>query len=77
MYLVGIKDFNRMTPESSKSLVKLNAEDSPYSNTIRMNQAIQLLPVTDLLEFNDKGKPYTQYTIFVRNSDWAQPMESK
>jgi hypothetical protein len=23
---------------------------------------------------NDKGKPYAQYTIFVRNSDWAAPM---
>ena len=76
MYLVGVKDFKRMTQENHKSMVKLNADDSPYSNTIRLDKVIQLLPVTDLFEFNDKGKPYTQYTIFVRNSDWAEPMKA-
>jgi hypothetical protein len=40
-----------------------------------MNKTIQLLPVTDLMEMTDKGKAYVQYTVFVRNSDWAEPME--
>lgn len=75
MYLVGIKDFKRMTPENYKSMVKLNSDDSHYSNTIRLDKAIQLLQVTDLLEFDVKEKPYTQYSIFVRNYDWAQPIE--
>jgi hypothetical protein len=35
----------------------------------------QIFPVTDLMEMNDKGKPYVQYTVFVRNSDWAEPMQ--
>jgi hypothetical protein len=52
----------------------MNAENSPYSQSNRMNTTFQLLPVTDLFEMNDKGKPYIQYTIFVRNSDWAEPM---
>jgi hypothetical protein len=75
MYIVGIKDFKRMTPEHHKSLIKMDSPDSPYSNTIRMNKTIQLLPVTDLMEMTDQGKPYIQYTVFVRNSDWAEPME--
>ncbi len=77
MYLVGIKDFKRMTPENYKSMVKLNSDDNHYSNTIRLDKAIQLLQVTDLLEFDVKEKPYTQYSIFVRNYDWAQPIESE
>lgn len=75
MYIYGIMDFKRMTPENSKSLVKMNGEDSPYSGSNRMSKSFQLLPVTDLFKMTDKGKPYVQYSIFVRNSDWAEPME--
>jgi len=75
MYIVGISDFKRMTPEHHKSLIKMNSDDSPYSNTIRLSQTIQLLPVTDKMEMTDEGKPYAQYTLFVRNSDWAEPMK--
>ena len=73
IYIYGIKDFKRMTPEYHKSLVKMNAENSPYANSNRMNKIIQLLPVTEKFEFEEKGKPYVQYTVFVRNSDWAEP----
>ncbi len=73
MYIYGIKDFKRMTPENHKSLIKMNGQNSPYSNTSRMNKTIQLLPVAEKFEFNEKGKPYVQYTVFVRNSDWAEP----
>jgi hypothetical protein len=75
MYIVGVKDFKRMTPENHQSLIKMNGEDSPYKNTIRLNKTIQLLPVTDILEMTDKGEPYVQYTVFMRNSDWAEPMK--
>lgn len=74
VYIYGIKDFKRMTPEYHKSLVKMNADDSPYDGSNRLSFSFQLLPVTELFEMNDKGKPYAQYTIFVRNSDWAAPM---
>jgi len=73
IYIYGIKDFKRMTPENHKSLVKMNAENSPYETSNRMNTIIQLLPVTEKFEFDEKGKPYVQYTVFVRNSDWAEP----
>lgn len=73
VYIYGIKDFKRMTPEYHKSLVKMNAANSPYATSNRMNKTIQLLPVTDKMEFNEKGKDYVQYTVFVRNSDWAEP----
>ncbi len=75
MYIFGIKDFKRMTPEHHKSLIRMVADDNPYVNTGRLNTTIQLLPVTELFEMNDKGKPYVQYTVFVRNSDWAEPIE--
>jgi hypothetical protein len=74
MYIYGIKDYKRMTAEHHKSLVKMNADKNPYTDSRRLNTMFQLLPVTDLFELNDIGKPYTQYTIFVRNSDWAEPM---
>jgi hypothetical protein len=74
-YIVGVKDFTRMTPEHQKSLIKMDGHDSPYSNSVRLNKTIQLLPVTDTFEMTDKGKPYVQYTVFMRNSDWAEPMQ--
>lgn len=75
VYIYGIKDFKRMTPEYHKSLVKMNADNSPYATSNRMNTVIQILPVADKFEFNEKGKPYIQYTVFVRNSDWAEPYQ--
>ncbi len=75
MYIYGIQDFKRTTPENHKSIIKMNAANSPYSNSGRLSTMYQILPVTDLFEMTDKGKPYTQYTIFVRNSDWAKPMD--
>jgi hypothetical protein len=75
MYMIGIKDFKRVTPEYHKSIFKMNAENSPYANSSRLSSSFQLLPVTDLFAMDDKGKPYVQYTVFVRNSDWAEPME--
>ncbi|KAA3650944.1 MAG: hypothetical protein DWP98_03605 [Bacteroidetes bacterium] len=75
IYIVGIKDFKRMTPEHHKSLIKLNDKFSPYANSIRLNKTIQILPLASKMEMTDKGKPYAQFTVFVRNSDWAEPME--
>ncbi len=48
---------------------------SLYYGDAESNSSIQLLPVTDKFEIDDKGKPYTQYTLFIRNSDWAEPFE--
>lgn len=75
MYIYGIKDLKRMTEKHHKSLIKMNGINNPYANSNRLNTSFQILPVTDLFEMNDKGKPYIQYTVFVRNSDWAEPMK--
>jgi hypothetical protein len=75
MYIVGVKDFKRMTPEKHKSLIKMDGTNNPYANSIRLNKTIQILPVTDIFEMTDKGKPYVQYTLFIRGSDWAEPMK--
>jgi len=74
MYIYGIQDLKRTTPENHKSIIKMNGKNNPYSNSNRLNTTFQILPVTDLFEMTDKGKPSVQYTIFVRNSDWAEPM---
>lgn len=74
LYIYGICDFKRMTKPNHKSLVKMNGLNNPYSGSSRLNKTYQILPVTDIFKMTDKGKPYIQYTIFVRNSDWAEPM---
>jgi hypothetical protein len=33
---------------SSMSLIKMDDEDTPYGNPIRLNKTIQFLPVTDI-----------------------------
>lgn len=76
MYIYGIMDFKRTTAKHHKSIIRMNNNNhNPYENSNRMTNSFQILPVTELWEMNDKGKPYTQYTIFVRNSDWAEPIK--
>lgn len=75
MYIYGIQDFKRMTEENQKSIIKMNGENSPYEDSNRLNKTIQILPVTNVFKMTDKGKPYVQYTVFVRGSDWAKPMD--
>lgn len=76
MYIYGIKDFKRITKSNHKSLIKMNGEDNPYAGSNRLNTTFQILPVVDIFEMTDAGKPYIQYTIFVRNSDWAEPRKN-
>lgn len=75
-YSWGVMDLKRTTGEYQKSLYKMNSDNNPYQNTSRLNTTFQILPVTDIFELNDKGKPYIQYMVFVRNSDWAEPMDN-
>ncbi|UTW64512.1 hypothetical protein KFE98_10350 [bacterium SCSIO 12741] len=74
MYVYGVKDFKRVTPENSKSLYKMNGKNSPYSQSSRLSTTFQILPFAQTFEMTDEGKPYIQYTIFVRGSDWAEPL---
>ncbi len=74
LYMVGVKDFKRMTPAYHKSLIKMNGENSPYGESMRLNTVIQLLPVFPVLDINDKGEDYFTHTLFIRHSDWATPI---
>jgi hypothetical protein len=73
MYIYGIGDLKRTTKANHKSIIKMNGEDNPYANSNRLRTTFQVLPLTDIFEMTDEGQPYVQYTIFVRNSDWAEP----
>ena len=73
IYIYGIQDFKRFTPENCKSLIQLTGTNSPYEGSNRMATTIQILPVTDKMVFNEEGKDYVQFTVFIRNSDWAKP----
>jgi hypothetical protein len=73
MYIYGIQDFKRITPENHKSIIKLNGINNPYAEAERLTTTFKILPIVPSFEMNDKGKPYVQYTVFVRNSDWAEP----
>ena len=75
IYIYGIQDFKRFTPENCKSLIQLTGTNSPYEGSNRMATTIQILPVTDKMVFNEEGKDYVQFTVFIRNSDWAKPRE--
>ena len=76
MYIYGIRDFKRVTEENHKSLIKMNGDENPYKNSGRLTKTFQIFPVVPTFEMTDKGKPYIQYTIFVRNSDWAEPIKN-
>lgn len=75
MYTYGIGDFKRCTRENSKSIIKMNGEQNPYAHSSRLRKHFQILSLVDLFELNEKDEAYIQYTVFVRNSDWAEPMD--
>ncbi|WP_445385861.1 hypothetical protein ACT6NV_03375 [Robiginitalea sp. IMCC44478] len=76
-YLYGIEDLKRVTDKESKTIFKLNAEDSPYKSSDRLFRMFKILPVGQVI---NAGKGFNttdlaQYLIFVRNSDWAEPIQ--
>ena len=73
-YIVGVRDLKRITPPRHLSLVKLNGTDSPFAQSTRLQRIIKLLPLSQDFTMTEKGRPYVQYAIFVRHSDWAEPM---
>lgn len=74
MYMYGIQDLKRISDDNSKTIIKLNGENTPYSNTSRLKKTIKVLPFVPDMEMTDEGKPYIHYTILLRNSDWAEPL---
>jgi len=76
MYIYGIGDFKQMTPKYTKSLIKMNGLNNPYADSKRLTNTFRVFPVFPTFEMTEKGKPYVQYTIFVRNSAWAEPIDN-
>ncbi|MFT4679633.1 MAG: hypothetical protein ACI84C_002314 [Flavobacteriales bacterium] len=77
MYIYGVNDFKRMTPENHKSILKFNGADSSYGNSCRLNTTIKILPIVPDMDLDDEGAEYLQYTVFVRNGDWAEPVSEQ
>ncbi len=78
-YLEGIKDLMRTSAENTTTFYKMNGIDSPYYKTDRLMSIKMLLPFLEnqKIEINSNlgSADYSQYLIFVRNSEAAQPFE--
>jgi len=74
-YMYGIEDLKRVTEKNTKTIIKLNSEDSPYLGNDRLFSMFKLLPIGQVINAKEGGSAtdYAQYVIFVRNSDWAKP----
>lgn len=74
-YMYGIEDLKRVTEEGTKTIIKLNGENSPYFTSNRLFKMFKLLPVGQVINAKAESNTtdYSQYLIFVRNSDWAEP----
>jgi len=74
-YLVGVKDLKRTTEKGTKTLFKLDGNNSPYLNSTRLFKMFQILPFGSLMNAKEgsNSADYSQYLVFIRNSDWAEP----
>ncbi|MBQ4915307.1 hypothetical protein J8L85_12715 [Maribacter sp. MMG018] len=77
MYIQGIADYKRVTDPKTISLIKLDAQGSPYLNSTRGTKVKKLITVWDAYDILEgtSTTDYAQYIFFVRNSDWIQPDE--
>lgn len=78
-YLEGIKDLVRTSEEYSITVYKMNGEATPYYDTDRLMSVKMLLPFLENqkieIDENLGSADYSQYLIFVRNSEAAQPYD--
>ena len=75
-YLHGIEDLKRVTHPHSKTIVRFTGTDSPYTKSQRLFSMSHVLPVGQLINAAEgySTADYGQYLIFIRNSDWAEPL---
>lgn len=78
MYIKGIADYKKVTEPNSISLLKLDAQGSPYLNSTRGTKVKKLIPIWDAYDIIEGTytTDYAQYLLFVRNADWIQPDEN-
>lgn len=77
MYIKGIADYKKVTRPNTISLIKLDAENSPYLYTARGTKTKRLLPIWDGFDIIEgtATTDYAQYVFLVRNADWIVPDE--
>ena len=77
-YMYGIEDLKNVTEERTKTIIKLDGENSPYFKSNRLFRMFKLLPIGQVINAQEGSSTtdYGQYVIFVRNSDWAEPLKS-
>jgi len=75
LYVKGIADYKKVTTPNSISLIKLDAENSPYKTSTRGTKVKQLISIWEGFDIIDgtATTDYAQYIIFVRNADWIEP----
>ncbi|VXC14064.1 hypothetical protein [Maribacter litoralis] len=78
MYIQGIADYKRVTEPHTISLLKLDAEGSPYLNSTRGTKVKNLITIWDAYDILEgtSTTDYAQYIFFVRNADWIKPDEN-
>ena len=77
-YLFGIEDIKRITDKHSTTFFRLNGPQSPYRNSHRLTDMMQLLPMGQIIQPAEEyyTSDYFDYLILVRNSDWAEPIKN-
>lgn len=75
LYVQGIADYKKVTKPNSISLIKLDAENSPYLNSTRGTKVKKLITIWDAYDIIEgtSTTDYAQYIFFVRNADWIKP----
>lgn len=75
-YVMGIEDFKRVGEKKSINLFQLNANNSPYNQSLRGTSNFSLLPFWGSINIKDKNTvttDYFQYIFVVDGADWIQP----
>ena len=77
MYIKGIADYKKVTEPNTISLLKLDAQGSPYLTSTRGTKVKKLITIWEAYDIIDGTytTDYAQYLLFVRNADWIQPDE--
>lgn len=80
LYHYGINDLKSVTKENSNTFFDINALNSPYKNSLRLIDNMGLYSLLAGMKVTDKESVTTDYVqaiILIRNSDWAEPINSK
>lgn len=75
MYIKGIADYKKVTEPNTISLMKLDQEGSPYTQSLRGTKTSRLIPIWDGFDILEGTvtTDYAQYIFLVRNADWIIP----